>query len=481
MVTVLLVFRSLVRREVRDQLRRPLFVVLTVVAIAIVPFAINEGTRDLSDRQRAQRQLLEQRTSDALRASYVMGQAAEPSMRILQPPASEGVFVAGLESALPQYWEVSPAGLIPEKGGVPGSGRPASPLDLAFAFRDVLGLLAIMLAIEALAGDRDSGRLSTLLTQPVNSSSVLWAKFVGGVLALGLAVCIVTVSAALVAARRTVIVSVGGTTTILSLLAAASIFYLAVTYAAGLLLAVVVRRRETAAVAGLAIWIATVLVFEPIMSTRVSAALSAVEFGADWGARQFNSLLAASEGEIGDLCVHLGCSLSALSRDQVDHVIWAAMRQRWLDDAVSRRTETRSVETRAIDESEHHLEIGRAIALGTPASEFAALSSALADTGWDSVERWTKATQDYQRALESALFDNPSRINAVVTQSGREFVFSLDNRRPPQRNELPVFKAPVADLRQRIVDAAPAAGTLALWGLGCMWIAARRFHQATKG
>lgn len=470
-------FRSLVRREVRDQLRQPLFIVMASVAIAIVPIAMNEGTRHLFNRTQAVQRLEEQRISDRSRSGgRLLGQGTEPALRVIRPVATGSVFVAGLESALPEYWDFSPAGLM--VGGRDSSAptRSASPLDFGFALRDVLGLLALLLAVETLAGERDTGQLSTLLTQPVTSASVLWAKFIGGVCVLGLAVGTAAIASLVVVAWRDPSVLSDETLTLLSLLVTAGILYLAATYAAGLLIAVIVRRRQTAMVVGLAFWIVTATVFEPTLSGKIAVALAERDAVEDRTAPQFRTLLASSEEAGGDLCLRLGGSVSALSHDTLDDQTRAAVQQRWLEDAEARRRIIHTGEAQAITSVEHDLLTARVISLIVPSSEFSELSSALSETGWASVRRWIHSTEAYQSELDRTLFDSPPRMHIVVRASGSRFVFYLDRRAPTSASELAAMMAPVATMRQRVLDAAPGAVALVVWGLTCMCLATVRFR-----
>lgn len=151
-------------------------------------------------------------------------------------------------------------------GSAPVGTTGAAPLEvtvvsLASLTIFLVPLVALLLAFDAVVGEREKGTLLLLLAYPVSRTQIVLGKFTGHVLILLVATVIgYGIAGAAVAWRE------GGaeTSAILAFasLVGSSVLLGAAFAAVGLLVSVVVRARGTAAALAVAIWLLLVLLYD---------------------------------------------------------------------------------------------------------------------------------------------------------------------------------------------------------------------------
>ncbi len=177
-------------REAYDHTRSPLVWAIVLFAIVLAAFATRVGIAELRARQATYQNLVAQRAEDLTRSGgQILGTQIESGLRAVRPPEPGSPLVVGLGASMPQFWDFGPAGVRSGQPYLAGDGFV--DVDLEFIVRVVLGLLAVLLAIESIAGERANGALLALLGQPVGSSVVLAGKLVGAAAMLFAAVALV--------------------------------------------------------------------------------------------------------------------------------------------------------------------------------------------------------------------------------------------------------------------------------------------------
>lgn len=172
------------------------------------------------------------------------------------------------------------------------AAQPAADMDLTAIVAVVLGLLALLLACDAVIGEREGGTLRTLLAQGVRRRTVLAGKVWGGLLTLCLPLLATfAVSATVLAGTVGLALFAGRVSRILALLAS-YLAYLALMFLLGLFVSLRAASSSRALVASVLIWLAAVIVL-PAVAWSVAADLVGTQEAADEAAAGSRSLAAA--------------------------------------------------------------------------------------------------------------------------------------------------------------------------------------------
>ncbi|MFC1714681.1 ABC transporter permease [Candidatus Poribacteria bacterium] len=135
-----------------------------------------------------------------------------------------------------------------------------APPDFLFITRVMLSLLTILFAFSAIAGERETGTLKLMLSNPVSRGQLLLGKFLGGYVSLAIPfVTAALISFILVALSPSATLNGEGWMRV-SLLTLTSLIYIAVFFFIGLGISALARRSSTAVLLLLAIWIVLTLV-----------------------------------------------------------------------------------------------------------------------------------------------------------------------------------------------------------------------------
>src|SRR5581483_8825652 len=269
-------------REVTEQLASFRFLIITFLVIGLTPLAVYVGARDyfsrLGDYNRLETRKQKIASGDAGKAvTGVDDPFADESdnivLRAIRPPEPLSVLVHGLDGALPEYWDFSATGIISGTSAT----RPQrladvlGTLDLEFLVRVALGLLAILLAFDAVAGEKELGTLRAVLSQPISRAALLTGKLLGGMITLILPLA----GAFLIALITAQVLHVGlldsANLARVGLLAVTSALYLVCFYALGLFVSSLVRSQKTSLVFLLVIWVVSVLAVPPLATLIAQA------------------------------------------------------------------------------------------------------------------------------------------------------------------------------------------------------------------
>jgi hypothetical protein len=481
--------RVIVMREMHEHLLNPVVWGLGALAMVIAVFATRVGLQDLHTRHRVYEGLLAQRQQDRARiGDQVVGWQLDPALRVLRPPQSASAIVRGLDTGVPQFWDFGPAGT--RSGHRTADADLDGTADLEFVIRVILGLLAIILAVESTAGDRSSGALLAILGQPVRPGVVLSGKLLGG--AATLAICtVVPVAAALLTA--VVVEPARVTTTFVGALfgvAGAGWLYLFTFFAFGVLVSILVQSYRAAMTTAVTIWLlggATGLAIPRVAARSAFPALPA-SFIEEQGERILQERRRRVQIELGDAYVRLmppGATLLNGPEDAARQPAVAGALQPIWDRHLGALAGdlARLREDRARARSRQRA-IATLLSVLSPGAQFSAAASNLAATGEAAARRWESAAQTFQGALQQALFSNPARWTIFVPAPPRRgpaaegrWIVSLTRRSPPAIGSLPAFAGPESGAATRLGDAAGGLARLALGAALFIAIANRAFAR----
>ncbi len=464
-------------RELTDHVTSARFLVIALLVIGLTPLAVYVGARDYATR------LAEYNRLATEQQEMVAGSAGErvtgrdntwtqenemAVLRALRSPEPLSVLVRGLDGALPGYWDFSstgvaegPAASLPQR-----LGDVLGQLDVEFLVRVVLGLLAILLAFDAVAGEKELGTLRAVLSQPISRSAFLAGKLVGGAITLLVPLSAAVLVALLSARLFGVDLLTGDTITKVALFAVASAVYLVCFYALGLLVSSLVAGQKTSLVVLLVAWVVAVLAI-PSLSTLVAQAAVPVPpayvvetqkraLNEDVGREAelamgtvYREITGLPEGTVGPRFYN--DHKEAIDRG-VAPILLGYLNERRrllgeLDRDVERRTATQNT-------------VARTIMALSPAAVFAGAAADLAGTGDADRLAWLESVRGQQGRLDRVLFEDPP---TVTMRSGPNAAFDATLREPPSAGDLPAFAAPRRDAGAAVGRALPALGLLLLY------------------
>jgi ABC-type transport system involved in multi-copper enzyme maturation permease subunit len=411
--------------------------------------------------------------------------SADPALRAIRPPAPASIFAAGADLAAPGYWQFGTEGVSagPAVDADDTGAAARATLDLEFIVRAVLSLVALLLAADSVAGDRERGLLRTLFAAPVSRLDIVLGKYLGGLLAMCVPLCVGGLAAVAVAAAMGAPVVGAALAPRLLLLTCGSAAFLAAMLALGTCVSARCRDAHTAVVVLVALWAMAVVVL-PGAASLVAAVTRPVT--PDELHRQSRiDGLRQLEAERAHALAAVWRRVSGSDELPAEGPVPPALRRAYdearrpLDADLMRRK--RTLLWSAVDqrrrERERQERLAALVEAVSPAASFAAFAAGVSGTGPRAVERWERAVDDQQRRLEGAMFDRSYGTELFAAlRSFLRITYLPDQTSPAERvpryDELPSFVAPSPDLAADVRAALPALGVLLIDSLLFLSLAA---------
>lgn len=477
------------RRELLGHLRSPRYRALLALVVALLAAGTYANVRRYQERVRYADALEVLRaltvataTSDPERVASRYGWhggriAADPALRAIRAPIPASILATGNELTIPAYWQLGTEGV--SAGRLDENESAGAALDLESVTRIMLSLVALLLAADAIAGERERGTLRALFAAPVSRTDVLLGKYVGGLLALCVPLGLGLIVAMSIAASLHAPIAASGLLPRLVLLALGAAVYLAAMLALGIAVSACCRDTQSAVVVLVALW-ATIVVVIPGIGAAVAGVArpvmpvelylqSRAEALAQLEAERARALAGVWRRVAGRPDVPLDGAIDPATRGAYDRA------RAPLDATLMRRKRALLRESLGARRREVAARARIESALGTlsPASSFAALAAEIAGTGTASRERWEHAVDDQQRRLEVAVFDRSFGTELFAANAGYLRISYLPNdadpkERVPRYDELPAFAAPSPNLAADLRAAVPALTVLLAQGVICL-------------
>lgn len=480
------------RRELLDHLRSARFLALCALALLLLPLGAHLGARGW-ERRRAHAAWLVERQREHARAADsspelddgVQGgwhggePPADPALRVVRDVAPLAALVAGDEAGAPAYWQLSSEGVV-AGAAAPGADAGAA-LDATFVVQVVLGLLALLLTFDAVAGEQETGVLRVVLAHPVPRLAVLLGKFAGALATLALPLGAGTVGALLVLAAHGLPLGADEWGRA-ALVAVAALLYVATMLGAGLWASAMTVRGKTALVVLLLAWTLLVLVL-PRAAGVVAGTLRPVP-AEDVHRRARVDAIASVEADRARQLAEAWRAASGVDTLPRDGDVPAGVRRRYVERAApieAAAFQRKRAALRDLDDARARAEraraaLARAIALASPAALFADAASALAGTGEAAETRRARQVAAWQESLEREAFDRVYGLEVVEPRSGLRVRWSpspTDDERPPSYASLGEWRLAPVGVRDAVSAALPsllllgatAAGTLLAAGV----------------
>jgi len=456
-------------RELSDQMTSLRFLIIALLAVGLTPLAVYVGARDYKNRlaEYDRLQVEKQKQSWKDGPTEVGDRENLLLLRAVRAPEPLSVLVRGLDAAMPAYWDFSAAGIAsgPSASRARRLADVLGQLDLEFLVRVVLGLLAILLAFDAVVGEKELGTLRAILSQSISRAALLGGKLAGGAVTLVVPLAAAFLVALLSAQLFEMDLLRADPLEKTALLFAGSAAYLLCFYALGLLISCLTTSQRTSLVVLLVIWVFAVLAVPPL-ATFVAQAVApappayAVEAQKAALAEQIHRDTAR---EMGEIYARIGGERAFSDPnvyDQNKQAIDQAVAPVMAASTNKRRRLVGEIDSEAERREERQKEISALLMGLSPAATFARGSADLAGTGDALYAAWLEGVRRQQSRLDSALFSDPLFLT-LLSASGDVMAFG---RRPtPTLALLPPFAPPRGDALTALARALPSLGLLIVY------------------
>jgi ABC-type transport system involved in multi-copper enzyme maturation permease subunit len=196
---------------------------------------------------------------------------------IYRPPSVLAVFSEGLEKQLGNSATIE-YDKVPEVTGSTANHYLSifSVFDASLIFKIVIGVLALLLAYDAISGERERGTLRLVLSNTAARHEVLLGKLLAGLLVLIVAVTIAFTLGGVILLCFPMVDLTGSDWIRIGLMYLASLVFIATMYNLGLLFSCLARRSALSLVLALFVWVIFVVVI-PNASVYLATQIRPVE------------------------------------------------------------------------------------------------------------------------------------------------------------------------------------------------------------
>lgn len=198
---------------------------------------------------------------------------------IYKPPEILAIFSKGVEENMGNSTRIS-IGEVPElTSGVTAKNPLLSVfpvLDMVLIFKLVISVLAILLAYDAISGEKEDATLKLTLSNSVPRHQVLFGKFIGGMITLAIPIAIGFLMTSLILELSPAVELTGDDWIRIALMFVFSLIMVSALFNLGLFLSSVTRRASDTLMLLLFLWVLFLLVI-PNGSAYLSSQIRAIE------------------------------------------------------------------------------------------------------------------------------------------------------------------------------------------------------------
>ncbi len=235
-------FRTLLKKEFLDQLLSPKSLIVVLLCLVLVPAGLLLNYASYKDAHR----------------EYEAGlREARNSATVFREPSLLSTFGIGLESILPksvvfQKYQTEARGTQAQNEIL---GNINGKLDFVTIASFLLGLFAVLYASTMISGEKETGTLKLIFSNPARRSTVLAAKYLGGFSVLLIPLAISFLVGLLLLLLQGFPLFTSGMPGRVAALLALSVLYLSVLFSLGLLISAWTQRTSLALLASFLVWI----------------------------------------------------------------------------------------------------------------------------------------------------------------------------------------------------------------------------------
>jgi ABC-type transport system involved in multi-copper enzyme maturation permease subunit len=265
------VLRVVTARELREHLRSARFVMILATTLVLVVLSTLAGVFNY-------RVQVEQYQIGVARGEQKLKEAttwSELQPIVVRPVTPLMILNAGFEARDGRIAVVSnsqiPATTQDSPVGTPYLAR-FGEFDVTTVSIYLLGLLAILLSFDAVSGEKERGTLALILSNALGRWQILLGKYLGGMIALTLAL-LMSLAAAMIVWLVSGVQVAGATWLRIGLWFISILLYLSAMFSIGLLISVFTRRAAVSLLIGMVAWFFLVI-FIPVVASFAASQLA---------------------------------------------------------------------------------------------------------------------------------------------------------------------------------------------------------------
>jgi len=178
--------KTIVRKEILEQLINLRFIVLIFICITIIPLSFFVSYQDymncVSDYNRSLQ--LNQENLDNIKMSEVF--TGEFSIKGYRPPSPLSIFASGLGEVMPEMLVAKKTGLTFQKSSSENVSvmTTIGKIDFMFIVLIIFSLMAILFTFDAVCGEKERGTLGATLSNPLPRDVYILGKYLGTMITL---------------------------------------------------------------------------------------------------------------------------------------------------------------------------------------------------------------------------------------------------------------------------------------------------------
>jgi ABC-type transport system involved in multi-copper enzyme maturation permease subunit len=444
-------FGTIFWKEILDQLLSPKFLIVSLLCLALIPasLALNYSS---------------------YRSAYQEYDSSQKDTKdtttVYREPSVLSTFGVGLESVLPKT--VTFSKYQTDAKGTQAQNEVLSningKLDFVVITSFLLGLFAVLYAGSLVSGEKESGTLKLVLSNPAQRSAIITAKFLGGISVLLIPFGVSTLLGVLILLLEGFPLFAAGNLGRLIVLAGLSVLYLSALFALGLLISTRTHRTSLALLASFFVWIFLTFVI-PKTSEPIAGLIRHVPS---------EEVMKASRTQVrNQIEKEKGKALAPLMEKYLPN----DGRGKWDWDAytkargpVAKEYEEQLAQTlQKFDaDFERQKAARRALSLNiarlSPASSYTQSALAFCHTGVPDLENFSRSLKAHDILLYQAIF-RYSFQDTFTSEDGRTNRSMGGSSSPEGKNEMPKFRYQFPAFEDTLRDTAPDIILLVLFNL----------------
>ena len=418
---------TLIRKEFLDSLLNQRFVVLAVFSLILMPLSATINYSYFEARKTS---------FDSQFATYQSAEEDNRAMRAYRPPPILSAVSRGNEPYMPLFFEFNSAstGQLADDT-IPGNIEAEDfsmlssfgTFDLLFLVQIVYSLLAVLIAFDMVAGEKERGTLKAMLANRVPRDTVILAKMLGGFAVLWLTFTVGFLLLFLVLAfyngqylETAVLLDMGAIYLI-------STLFLAGFFSLGLAVSTFCHTSRTAIVVLLVLWVVLQLVI-PRAGEMIASVIVPVRSEHEVRAERQQIIaeeldrLGVKAGELftevtGSTSIQYAFRVMRSEEPGVD--VYKPRYQTLFRDIKQEQTDRLRAVTQAWErERNTQQQLGDAIALVSPASAFSFLVADIAGTGDLAYRQYRNAVAEHYQIVDREYFSNVESNSYRIHLSG---------------------------------------------------------------
>ncbi|GAB5520666.1 MAG: DUF3526 domain-containing protein [Rhodothermales bacterium] len=465
-----------IKKELIDGLLNMRFMALAVFSIVLMPLSAFINYEYFQERYGS---------FESQYNAYQQEEVRSWNMRAYRPPELLSAVARGTEAYMPLYFRLSDDQDPLKPGNIEAQDFSTlstfGTLDFLFLVQIVFSLLAVLLAFDMIAGEKERGTLKAVLANRVPRDSVLLGKLIGGFLMLWLVFLIGFLLMTLVLLVQDPRFGDGVYLNRLLLMFGLSSLFLASFYSVGLMVSAFCHSTRTAIVALLVLWVVLQLVIPKTGEMLAAVAVSApsqesVRIDKASVADDLDEELQTRAGDLfkrltgwGEMRGPGGLTAFELLGSDAPEAVQFRDEYRALKNDYQQqiRDQLREIDQTYERAKARQQAVSQRIALLSPAAALTFLVTDLAGTGDETYRSYREAVSNHYEIIDRDLFSQQRANRYQVRIGGGSFSSSFpssdDDDDAPEASDMPVFQSETPSIKAVLSVHAWAIGTLLVY------------------